>query len=260
MAGESMMSRKQLAWELVVAFVAVMTGVGAAQGAPVIKYDYSAGNYLPSHPSQGSWSQLAVNGSTTTATNNTTDSALLLGDTDSIIGPWFNKAITPADYSGDWVVTAVARIDSANSIAGWVLDASINTFAWNIWLDGSGTNQVYTFDDSGAHGPTGIYSLAVVPNMSTEFHTYQLVGNGLSAPELWVDGVATGAFAGRQTLGSPGNSVSFGAFWSGSTQGTSNWQVVRFDSDLSQLPIPVPEPSTFVLVALGALALVRRRR
>jgi hypothetical protein len=257
------MLRRHSALGLALAFAAFTWAAGVAHAAPVLKYDYSAGNYLPSDPSQGSWSVLAVDGITRTISNNIADSAVTLGDTDSIVGPYVSKAIAPADYSGDWVATAVARLDTANSIASWVFIATTGTSAWNIWLDGSGNNQVYTYDDSGAHGPAGIYTLAAVPNMSSAFHTYQLVGNGNNAPELWVDGAATGTFAGRETLGSPGGSVSWGANWSGATTGESNWKIVRFDSDLGPLnlpPPPAPEPSSLCLLALGVLALRRRRR
>lgn len=255
------MLRKHSSLGLVLTMAMFIGAASEAHAAPVLKYDYSTGNYLPSDPSQGSWTVGAVDGITRTIADNVTDSAVTLGDTDSIVGPYVSKSIAPADYSGDWVATAVARIDSANSIASWVFIASTGTSNWNIWLDGSGFNQINTYDDSGAHGPAGIYLLTTVPTMTSEFHTYQLVGNGNNAPELWIDGAATGTFAGRETSGSPGNYLSWGANWSGATQGESNWRIVRFDSDLSPLnlpPPPAPEPSSLCLLALGVLALRRR--
>jgi hypothetical protein len=227
----------------------------SARAVLVAEYAYD-GATLPAYPVSAlqGWSVFGVNGTDVTLNNNVTDNALTFSDSDGG-SPFFIKNIAPADYSGDWTLTARARMDSANGIASWVLIAVMGPNFWNIWLDGSGTNQVYTYND--AVSP-GIYTLASVPNMSTAFHKYQLVGNGgINAPELWVDGVPTGFFAGRETV--PGNttsSVQWGANWSGSTTGVSNWQLVRFNSDLSQ----IPEPAGLSLLTLGGIALLRRRR
>src|SRR5262245_2460331 len=93
-------------------FLAVLVGsLGAAEAALVTKYEYDSVNYLPS--SQG-WSGPS---GLITLINNTTDSALTVDDSSSDVGASIaSPAYLPADFSGDWTVTAIVRSDSASGI------------------------------------------------------------------------------------------------------------------------------------------------
>jgi len=218
----------------------------AARAALVTKYEYDSVNYLPS--SQG-WSGPS---GLITLSNNTTDNALTVTDASTDVGAVISSNFAPADYSGPWTITATLRSDSASGIGETYFGVAMAGNYWNIWVSGTGDGGIYTVDST--YGPV-IRPMATVPTSNTAFHTYKLVGNGgTSAPELWIDGVQTGQFAG-DGFGSGGTSLVFGT-WSSSGTSVSNWQLVRFDTGY----LGVPEPASAALLSLGGLLLVRKRR
>jgi hypothetical protein len=213
-----------------------------ARAAVIVKYEYDTVNYLPT--SQG-WNLNLHSG---TVSNNTGDSALQVTDANSeAYGPGVDKGLSPTDYSAGWTLTARVRVDSGNNAVATVFALSTATNFWNV-LFLPGSNQVQTISDVDGYANLG----SPVSTMTTAFHTYQLVGNGDNAPELWIDGTATGGFA-RTYAGFGGTpSVQWGTLmFSGGSEGVANWQLVQFET---------PEPASLGLLGLGGLALLRRRR
>ncbi len=229
--------------------LAVLAWVPAGRAALVVKYEYDAINYLPT--SQG-WSGPPIYPGIS-ATNNTTDRSLTLGDATTATAAAISKALTPADYAGDWTLTAVLRADWADNYADIGFSVAMGGPQWNIWVSGNGDNKIRTLHSVAQNS----FDLATVPTAQTAFHTYQLMGHGnVARPELWIDGQPTGQLAG-DGYGNPGNTIFFNG-WTSTGQSVSNWRLVRFDTGFYSLY--VPEPVTLALWALAGLVLVRRPR
>jgi len=222
--------------------MSALASLGSAAHAEIIvKYEYSSPSYLPS--SQGWSASLGA----VTLVNNTTDNALTVSDASTDNGASISSpGYAPSVYSGGWILTAVVRADSSSNIADIYFAAAMNPNFWNIWVSGSGDNTIYTVD---SNHPGLIRTMATVPTSQTAFHTYQLYGNGSNPPELWIDGVATGQFAG-DGAGSSGNNLVFGN-WTSTGTSESNWKLLQLE---------VPEPASAALLSLGGLLLLRKRR
>lgn len=181
---------------------------------------------------------------------------------------WWSAAATGADLSS---FTFSMHIRSAAPL-NWQDYASI----------GDGNNSAFRFEHNGANNGVSIYTSGTPGGGAVtiggtgpavndgNWHHLAMVSNG-STLELFVDGVSAGsaAYTGSGSIDALQLAALFGG---GRDQNADIDDVAIYDTALSgdQIAwltnnqaissVPVPEPSSFALLSLGGILLMRRRR
>ena len=185
---------------------------------------------------------------------------------------WWSNSATDADLSNFTLSMHIRENTGVADFLNWQDFASI----------GDGNNSVFRFEFNGSHEGASIYTsgtpgggTATVPGASGPdvngggWHHIAMVSNG-NTLELFVDGASQGSapYTGSGQITALQIAAQFGG---GRDQNVDVDDLALYDTALSAAQIgwlttneatatPIPEPSAFSLLGLGALALAIRRR
>jgi hypothetical protein len=163
-------------------------------------------------------------------------------DTDNVTGSGGGSAHPPAPDANPWVRN-IAIGDATHYAEYWI----------GSWVDGPGGAQLWSFD-SGAVAWNLDNTYAVVMNpgaTSTVEYTFPLADMGLSVGDtIYLEGMSTGGNdfdTAVDTVNNPSDD------WN-----PVDWQDLAVVANSTPYTI-IPEPASLAMLALGAVALVRRR-
>jgi len=240
---------KGVNWMVALGAVAL---VGAGVRAAVLPAPFSAsyeGDFLPdSASSNPQWSALYTEGSasvsggilTITTTGAQSEAYRYVGGTGTAWDP------TGAGST----IEINLKVDSVDAGAGRAGDMLIAT-GTNAWLLRWG-NGVISEELNGDS-----YLMAT----TDAFHTYRLtIPNDTGPMNLYVDGNTTAATSFAGVASGTLTRIDFGDTLDPGDGGVVQWDYIRWTNAGAYAPEAVPEPASLGVVALGGLALLRRRR
>jgi hypothetical protein len=226
---------------------AIAMGASYVQAAPTpFTYGYEASTNLTPENSTPAWGRYwdgdySVSGGILTVTTPGTHGGTDLNNLEF-------------QQTGSWAPTGVGTTvevklkTNYSGSEGWAGGMVISTgsWSWGVYI-GSGAIGV-------AAGGTGDLSIAT----DDAFHTYRFAGDETTGIlSLYVDGSTTPAHTWNGTA-SAADYLSFGVPNASQAGGQIEWDYVRWTN--AGAYAPVPEPASLTLLALGGLALRRRRR
>ncbi len=183
-------------------------------------------------------------------------------------GTWYSRYVGGGNYlqlNGDdgYVVEMRAKLnqaDTAGPQSAAMIDADDGR---NLTKDGNSVAAYWSLalytDDSGNNKFqfAGDYPHRIYGDIGTDFHTFKVVvqsdGAGWYNGTLYVDGVEAGTVPLEDYNAYAHNQLRFGDFTGGPD---ADWEI---DYIYAQDGLPVPEPMTIGLLAIGVLGFIRRR-